>query len=111
MSETPTKEGRDKSGRFIKGYKGGPGNPHANRVAMLRASIYKALLPKDIEEVMKTLVKKAKGGDVAAAKLVLGYAVSQPLEIGGDLNDPAGRIRVIASIPKERAFELMREHS
>ena len=48
-------EGRGSNGRFAKGWRGGPGNPFAAKVARLR----------------KALLAQAKTGDVAAVRELL----------------------------------------
>jgi hypothetical protein len=70
--------GRDASGRFVKGNPGGPGNPFARRAAQLRRVLSMAVSDEDIEAVAHVLLEKAKAGDVAAARLLLSYAIGQP---------------------------------
>ncbi len=63
--------GRDASGRFVKGWKGGPGNPHARRVADIRSVLMSAVSDDDLVQMLRALVEKAKAGDVMAAREVL----------------------------------------
>jgi hypothetical protein len=63
--------GRDPRGRFLKGNGGGPGNPHAKRVAKLRSVVIAAVTETDLRAIVQRLVLLAKTGDVAAAKLLL----------------------------------------
>ena len=63
--------GRDATGRFVKGWKGGPGNPHARQVAAIRSVLMSAVSDDDLVQMVRALVKKAKGGDVLAAREVL----------------------------------------
>ncbi len=63
--------GRDANGRFAKGWKGGPGNPHARRVADIRSVLMSAVSDDDLRAIVSRLVKKAKAGDVMAAREVL----------------------------------------
>jgi hypothetical protein len=72
--------GRDAGGRFTKGNPGGPGNPFARRTAALRKAMVEAVSEEDICEIVQVMKKKAKEGDVAAAKLVLSYVVGRPAE-------------------------------
>jgi len=86
--------GRDSAGKFLPGNGGGPGNPHAGRVAKLRSALMKAVSEKDVRDVAKALVTAAKDGDVQAAKLlfdrVIGkFADDSPAEV------EAGRNRVL----------------
>ena len=70
--------GRNAAGRFAPGNPGGPGNPYARRVAALRAALLDAVSEEDLRALARSLVEKARGGDVAAAKLLLSYAVGRP---------------------------------
>lgn len=75
--------GRDpRTGRFREGNKGGPGNPHARRVAEIRSALLKAVSPDDIREIVQALVTKAKAGDVAAAREVFDRCVGKPVSPG-----------------------------
>jgi hypothetical protein len=70
--------GRDAHGRFAKGNPGGPGNPFARRTAQLRRVLSEAVTDEDVEAIAKRLLEQAKAGDVAAARLLLSYAIGQP---------------------------------
>ncbi|HPM84240.1 MAG TPA: hypothetical protein PLF81_26230 [Candidatus Anammoximicrobium sp.] len=63
--------GRTARGTFAKGNAGGPGNPHAKRVARLRSALLRAVTPEDIKAIIRKLVESAKSGDVPAAREVL----------------------------------------
>lgn len=94
--------GRGADGKFTKGNPGGPGNPFAKQAAELRAALYKAVTPEDIEEIATKLVAKAKRAEVPAVKELFdrlwgkapqavelsgadGDAIK--VDIGGDLSD------------------------
>lgn len=62
---------RTPNGRFAKGNPGGPGNPHARKVAALRSALIGAVSEQDVAAIVRALVEKAKGGDVAAVKELL----------------------------------------
>ena len=64
-------DGRDESGRFAKGNPGGPGNPYARRVAEIRSTLLSAVSDEDLRQIALSLVEKAKGGDVMAAREIL----------------------------------------
>lgn len=68
---TPQDNGRDARGRFATGNPGGPGNPYGKRCAELRAAVLEAVGPEDLREVVARILDSAKGGDLAAAKLLL----------------------------------------
>jgi hypothetical protein len=76
---TPGAEGkRDSHGRFAKGNGGGPGNPFARQVAALRSALVAAVTPEDIGAVAQELLRQAKEGNLAAAKLLLSYTLGKP---------------------------------
>jgi hypothetical protein len=64
-------EGRNAAGKFIKGFKGGPGNPYASRVQLYRGVLFNALTPQDFLAVVLKLVEQAKRGCVVSQKLLL----------------------------------------
>jgi len=72
--------GRKPNGQFAKGNPGGPGNPYARHVARLRASLIEAVGDDGLKEIVQGMVTAAKGGDVAAAKLLLSYLLGKPVE-------------------------------
>jgi hypothetical protein len=84
MSDTnngaATAGGRDGSGRFAAGNRGGPGNPFARRTAAARKAVADAVTPEQLAAIAAVMVNKALEGDVAAAKLVFGYAAGKPAQ-------------------------------
>lgn len=70
MSE-PSLNGRLTSGRFGIGNSGGPGNPFALQVGKLRMVLLETVTPDDLKAVVVKLVELAKGGDLAAAKIII----------------------------------------
>jgi hypothetical protein len=83
-AETPAEpqaaEGRDSRGRFAKGNKGGPGNPFARKVAALRQAFVSFVSEDDLKHIVFVIKMRAEGGDMAAAKLLLQYALGKPAE-------------------------------
>ena len=82
--------GRDARGRFVGGNAGGPGNPHAKKVAKLRSAMLGAVTQKDFREVVKALIQRAKAGDVAAIRELLDRCIGKPkqavdIEVDGRL--------------------------
>jgi hypothetical protein len=69
---------RDAQGQFAPGNKGGPGNPFARQVAALRSALLKCVSADDIAALVAMLLDRAKGGDVAACKLLFSYALGKP---------------------------------
>jgi hypothetical protein len=70
--------GRDPQGRFLPGNPGGPGNPFARRCASLRKAFLEAVSDADLQAIARTLVERAKGGDLAAMKLVFLWVLGKP---------------------------------
>jgi len=68
---TNSSNGRDTSGRFTTGNSGGPGNPHAKQVALLRGALLSAVTPEDLHDVIRVLIEKALSGNVSAIKELL----------------------------------------
>jgi hypothetical protein len=73
-----TDSGRDEKGRFIQGNGGGPGNPHAKRVAEVRTLLLESVTDADLQDIIKALVEKAKTGDVVAVKELLDRLLGKP---------------------------------
>ncbi len=69
---------RDNHGRFDKGNAGGPGNPFARQVAALRVALLSAVTARDVAAVAQELLRQAKEGNLAAAKLLLSYTLGKP---------------------------------
>ena len=76
-----TSGGRNPDGRFAPGNRAGRGNPHARRVARLRAALMRAVTPQDLAAVALALLAKAKDGDVAAARELLQRLLGPPVEL------------------------------
>ncbi len=74
--------GRDEKGQFTKGNTGGPGNPFVQQVAELRKTLLATVTPKDLQEVVKALLKQAKEGNIAAIRELLSRLLGPPVEIG-----------------------------
>jgi hypothetical protein len=70
--------GHDARGRFATGNRGGPGNPFARQVAALRSALLARVTPEDLGDVAEELLRQAKGGSLAAAKLLLSYTLGKP---------------------------------
>lgn len=66
--------------QFKPGCKGGPGNPFAKQVALLRKSLLESVTEADVAQLGRKLLKQALAGDVAASKVLLSYVVGKPVE-------------------------------
>ena len=71
--------GREANGRFAKGNFGGPGNPHAAKVASWRRALAETVTLEDIREIVTALVRKAKQGELSAIKELLDRTLGKPL--------------------------------
>ena len=100
--------GRSELGRFEPGNQFSKGR--SNRAAELRQAFTEAVTVQDVQSIVKTLVRMAGDGDVAAAKLVLdracGKVDSSPLvaiQNNQQSDDRAGRaIRIAENIIERR---------
>ena len=72
------KSNHDSGGRFTAGNKAACGNPFARRVARLRSVLLDAVSDEDLREVAQGLVRRARCGDAAAAKVLLSYVLGKP---------------------------------
>jgi hypothetical protein len=70
--------GRDGRGRFTAGNAGGPGNPFARRVALLRTILLECVSDEEMRIIAGQLVVMAKLGDLAAIKLLFQYVLGKP---------------------------------
>ena len=104
----PSPNGRTAAGQFAKGNRGGPGNPYARRVASIRAHLIKTVKPKDVRDIAKALITKAKSGDVPAIKeffdRLLGKAPQTISLPAGDRVDELGG----SDLLNERVIEFLR---
>ncbi len=78
---------------------GGPGNPHARRVAAIRSQLLDAVGADGIAEVTRAILAAAKAGDTAAARLVLSYAVGLPLPAADSDRLDANELEALRSRP------------
>ena len=76
----PTLDGRDANGRFAPGNRGGPGNPHAKKVAQLRSALLETVTVDDMKAVMLKLVATARDGDLPAIKEMFERVLGKPIE-------------------------------
>ena len=72
--------GRNANGQFAKGWKGGPGSPHAAKVAEWRQALVDAVTPEDLTAVVQKLVERAKAGESWAVRELMDRTVGKPVE-------------------------------
>jgi len=93
--------GRDpRTGRFVKGCRGGPGNPLGGKTAKLRAALVRAVKPGDIRGIARVLIEQATAGDVRATAELFNRVLGKPLEA-----DIVERIETLEAILEEREHE------
>jgi hypothetical protein len=123
---TSNGNGRDDFGRFAKGNAIAAGNPMNLRMRELRRSLLDCATEADIRDIYNSLMESARGGDTAAARVLLEYLVGKPpqaLELSGPdgsalgagailsvvttaLKDfPEARVRVAAEFKRMAAIE------
>ena len=86
--------GRDPvSGHFLPGNRLGRGSPLAGKAAKLRSALFRAVGTADLQAVIRTMIESAKGGDVAAAKVVLAYTLGDPVAL--DIVEKVERLEAI----------------
>jgi hypothetical protein len=72
--------GRKPNGQFGRGNRCATGNPHAKSAALLRAALFKAVTPADMEAVVAKLVEQAKAGDIASARELFQRLLGPPVD-------------------------------
>src|SRR5689334_20040804 len=80
MNGTSARDDRDGNGRFLPGNRGGPGNPHAKKVAQLRSALLETVTPEDMRTIVLKLVEMAKGGDLPAIRELLERTLGKRVE-------------------------------
>jgi len=111
-AQTPPPPAHEANGRFAKGNRGGPGNPFARQVAALRKALLQSVTEEDLLAITLALKAKAKEGNVAAAKLLLAYAVGKPTSApdpdrldGQELEHFKEKVQTVEQV-QERAKEV-----
>ena len=71
---------RDKNGRFVKGWNGGPGRPKRTTEERYIAAMVRTVRMDDWEKIVLTGIARAKAGDLGWAKFIADYLVGKPLQ-------------------------------
>jgi hypothetical protein len=80
-SQPEAPAGRAADGKFCAGNTFARGNPFGRKLAAMRQAFIEAVTDDDIQAIAAVLIQKAREGDVAAAKLVLQYAIGKPAPV------------------------------
>jgi hypothetical protein len=78
--ERPAADGRTAKGTFAPGNQFARGNPNARRMAALRAALLECATAERMKALGEKLYELAMAGDLAAAKLLLTYAIGKAPE-------------------------------
>lgn len=93
---SPSPNGRNGRGQFVKGNSGGPGNPNPRRTAALRKALLSCVTPDDIRAVAAALIAKAKSGDLPAIRELLDRTIGRPMPAPAFETSPADRPSMLA---------------
>jgi hypothetical protein len=97
-------EGRDASGRFVKGWKGGPGNPFYRRRSQLRAQAVCEITPDEVRGLMRKLYEQAMSGDTAATVVLLAYLLGKPAKVVDPDSAADDEWRRMRDVPSQSEF-------
>lgn len=88
---SPSPNARNGRGQFAKGNPSGPGNPQARRVGQLRSMLLRTVKPKDMRTIVRSLIAKAKAGDVTAIRELLDRTLGRPtqaVDVSAEVTNP-----------------------
>ena len=86
--------GRRPNGTFAPGTGLAKGNPLAKKAQQFRMAVARAVTVADLRAIAKKLVELAKGGDVAAAKMLFDRTIGPPVE--PDIAERLDRLEAVA---------------
>ena len=93
---------RDGNGRFVKGYKGGPGRPsHRAEADYLKATTSRVSVA-EWSKVIDRALKDAKDGDARARQFLAEYLLGKPEQVLS--------LKTTETVQLARALELASEH-
>ena len=97
------RNGRAAGGRFAGGNAGGPGNPHAQRVAKFRSVLLQNVTQADLKAVARMLVEKAKAREPWAVRELLDRVLGKA-QANEDVTAGAGDlpIKAFANVDLDR---------
>lgn len=80
MEETTGTTGRNAKGQFVKGNRESKGRRVGATVDKLRRALLTAVKESDVKAIVRELVTQAKGGNIAAAKVIFERTLGQPVQ-------------------------------
>jgi len=90
---------RKANGQFKKGWSGGPGRPRLDAEQKYLRTLHRSLLQRDVREIIKKLIDKAKAGNIQATKLLLEYAIGKPTQyVAADLTSDGKPIKAYVGV-------------
>lgn len=99
---------RDASGKFIKGhepYKQSPGRPKRKTEEKYLRAFRRTVKAKDLREILRVVMARARSGDASAARLILEYAMGKPAQ-SVDVTSGGDRLpNVIVYLPEIDGLE------
>ncbi len=81
ISRSTNGSNRDHQGKFVKGCRPGPGNPHVAKVAQWRSVLTECVSGEDIEAVIRALVRAARAGERWAIRELLDRCLGKPTQM------------------------------
>jgi hypothetical protein len=79
--------GRDSSGRFRSGNRGGPGNPNAGKIAQFRQVVLECVTAEEMRTIARKLYEMALEGHWQSMKLFLLYTCGKPDAMPNEMVD------------------------
>lgn len=95
--------GRDNGGRFVLGHKsinGGKNGVAGGKGKILRDALYAAITAKDIQEIAKKLMEKAKAGNILAIKEVFDRSLGKVPQAVAVTGEDGGPLVLSVSVTK-----------
>ena len=84
-----TTETRDKNGRFVKGYEGGPGRPKRSTERAYLEIMTSVCTPDVWKDVVSKAVEDAQKGDIKAREWLSSYLIGKPEQTAPTLKQMA----------------------
>jgi hypothetical protein len=96
--------GRGPDGRFVPGWRGGPGNPHFRELAARRSALLKAVSAEDVTALARKWLSMALEGDLVAGELLVRYVVGTALPAADPDAVDADELRRLLESPESEVL-------